>query len=45
MEKDALRFANGVAALSTTAAGAQGAMPDYDTVTEFLEKQEKEARE
>ena len=45
MEKDALRFANGVAALSTTAAGAQGAMPDYDMVTEFLEKQEKEARE
>lgn len=34
--KQALRFANAVAALSTTGAGAQGAMPAHDEVDVFL---------
>ncbi|MDD4080786.1 MAG: ribokinase [Eubacteriales bacterium] len=40
-EKEALRFANAVGALSTLGSGAQGAMPNYDTVTKFLKSQEK----
>lgn len=37
----ALRFANAVAALSTTGAGAQGAMPAYEAVTAFLDAYQK----
>ena len=40
-EKEALRFANAVGALSTLASGAQGAMPNYEAVTAFLQEQEK----
>ncbi|NLB89984.1 MAG: ribokinase, partial [Clostridiales bacterium] len=35
--QEALTFANGVAALSTTGAGAQGAMPTMEEVERFLE--------
>ncbi len=34
--EEALRFANAVAALSTTGAGAQGSMPTHDEVDQFL---------
>ncbi|MDL2206392.1 ribokinase [Eubacteriales bacterium OttesenSCG-928-N13] len=37
-ELDALRFANAVGALSTTAAGAQAAMPSRQQVDEFMHK-------
>ncbi len=33
---EALRFANAVAALSTTGAGAQGAMPGYEAMISFM---------
>ncbi len=33
---NAIRFANAVAAISTTASGAQGAMPSLDQVKEFI---------
>ncbi len=37
----ALRYANAVAALSTTGAGAQGAMPSHEAVIAFLASYEK----
>ena len=37
----ALRFANAVAALSTTGFGAQGAMPEYGSVQSFMETYQK----
>ncbi len=37
---DALRFANAAAAISVTAAGAQGGMPDMEKVKTFLEERE-----
>jgi ribokinase len=35
--KDSVRFAHAVAGISTTALGAQSAMPTYDTVKSFME--------
>jgi ribokinase len=40
-EREALRFANAAAALSTQGAGAQGAMPAYDAVQRFLDSYQK----